>query len=82
MIMDINNTFSSDNNCCVSPSSFYSWRYDDLGDLSHVATKDVFRKANTGLVHTYQMINVEDFEVRNNNFMSLHHTRREARLIT
>lgn len=46
---------------------FDSWRYDDLGDLSHVTTKDVFKKANTGLAHTYQIINVEDFEVRNDN---------------
>lgn len=35
-----------------------------MGNLDHVTTKDVFKKANTGLAHTYQMINVEDFEVR------------------
>jgi len=42
----------------------YSWRYDDLGDLEHVKTNDVFKKANAGLAHTFQMINVEDFEGR------------------
>ncbi|KAL7537298.1 hypothetical protein ACHAXR_007716 [Thalassiosira sp. AJA248-18] len=42
----------------------YSWRYDDLGDLGHVSTKDVFKKANTGLAHTFQLINVEEFEGR------------------
>lgn len=42
----------------------YSWRYDNLGDLGHVSTRDVFKRANTGLAHTYQFINVDDFEVR------------------
>jgi intron-binding protein aquarius len=41
----------------------FSWRYDDLGDLGHVSTKDVFKRANTGLALPYQLINVEDFEV-------------------
>lgn len=35
-----------------------------MGDLEHVTTKDIFTKANTGLAHTFQMINVEDYEVR------------------
>ena len=39
-----------------------------MGDHDHVTTKDVFKKANTGLAHTYQMINVEDFEVRKKQF--------------
>mmetsp|Transcript_30765 Transcript_30765/g.45241 ORF Transcript_30765/g.45241 Transcript_30765/m.45241 type:complete len:667 (-) Transcript_30765:1377-3377(-) len=42
----------------------YSWRYDDLGDLDHVAKKEEFKKANTGLAHTFQLINVDDFEGR------------------
>ncbi|KAL9180433.1 hypothetical protein ACHAXT_008403 [Thalassiosira profunda] len=42
----------------------YSWRYDDLGDLEHVSTLDTFQKANAGLAHTYQLINVDDFEGR------------------
>ena len=45
-----------------------SWRYDDLGDLEHVTNQDIFKKANTGLAHTYQIINVEDFEVRLDQF--------------
>ena len=42
----------------------YSWRYDYLGDLDHVETREAFRRANTGLGHTFQLVNVEDFEVR------------------
>ena len=41
----------------------YSWRYDNLGDLGHVSTRDAYKKANTGLAHTFQLINVEEFEV-------------------
>lgn len=42
----------------------YSWRYDDLGDLDHVTTREVFKRANTGLARTFQLINVEEFEGR------------------
>ena len=42
----------------------YSWRYDSLGDLGHVSTGDVFQRANTGLAHTFQLIDVDDFEGR------------------
>jgi intron-binding protein aquarius len=42
----------------------YSWRYDNLGDLGHVSTRDVFKRANTGFAHTFQLINVDDFDVR------------------
>lgn len=42
----------------------YSWRYRDLGDLEHVVSRSDFMLANTGFAHTYQMINVEDFEGR------------------
>ncbi|KAL3790208.1 hypothetical protein HJC23_005580 [Cyclotella cryptica] len=45
-------------------AKLYSWRYDNLGDLDHVTTKDIFKRANTGLAHTYQIINVDDFEGR------------------
>lgn len=45
-------------------SVIYSWRYDDLGDLEHVTTRKVFKKANAGLAHTFQLINVDEFEVR------------------
>lgn len=46
----------------------YSWRYNDLGDLDHVKTREVFKRANTGLARTFQLINVEEFEV---SFISL-----------
>ena len=42
----------------------YSWRYDNLGDLDHVGNEEHFKRANTGLVHTFQLINVDDFEGR------------------
>ncbi|KAL7442324.1 hypothetical protein ACHAXM_008325 [Skeletonema potamos] len=45
-------------------AKLYSWRYDDLGDLDHVAEKEEFKKANTGFVHTFQLIDVDDFEGR------------------
>lgn len=42
----------------------YSWRYDDLGDLEHVATREDFLRANAGMAHTFQLINVNDFDGR------------------
>jgi intron-binding protein aquarius len=39
-----------------------SWRYQNLGDLSHVSQSEEFQLANPGFVHTFQMINVEDFQ--------------------
>jgi len=39
----------------------YSWRYHGLGDLDRVTAGD-FKKANTGLAQTFQLINVEEFE--------------------
>lgn len=46
----------------------YSWRYDGLGDLDRV-TRGNFKKANTGLAHTFQLINVEEFEVSLSSFV-------------
>jgi intron-binding protein aquarius len=43
-------------------ASLYSWRYDNLGNLDHVNNSNEFTVANPGLAHTFQMINVEDFE--------------------
>ncbi len=45
-------------------AKLYSWRYDNLGNLDHVTERDVFKRANAGLANTFQLINVEDFEVR------------------
>ena len=33
-----------------------------MGNLSHVKTMGSFKAANPGLIHTYQLINVEDYE--------------------
>lgn len=45
-------------------ANLYTWRYSGLGNLGHVATKEKFQLANPGFVHTYQLINVEDFDGR------------------
>mmetsp|Transcript_10530 Transcript_10530/g.15516 ORF Transcript_10530/g.15516 Transcript_10530/m.15516 type:complete len:1088 (+) Transcript_10530:1-3264(+) len=45
-------------------AKLYSWRYRNLGDLDHVNTRPIFKKANTGFAYTYQIVNVEDFEGR------------------
>lgn len=39
----------------------YSWRYRNLGDLSRVST-GAYSFANPGFAHTFQLINVGDFE--------------------
>lgn len=41
---------------------FNSWRYENLGNLDHVSQSKEFQLANPGFVHSFQMINVEDFE--------------------
>jgi len=43
-------------------AKLYSWRYKDLGDLDHVFALDRFKRSNPGFVHTFQFINVENFE--------------------
>jgi intron-binding protein aquarius len=43
-------------------ASLYSWRYNNLGNLDHVLQSDEYTVANPGLAHTFQMINVDDFE--------------------
>ena len=45
-------------------AKLYSWRYRDLGDLDNVISRPDFQVANTGFAHTYQFIDVEDFEGR------------------
>ena len=39
-----------------------SWRYNNLGNLGHVVESNEFQRANPGFLHTFQVINVEDFE--------------------
>jgi intron-binding protein aquarius len=39
-----------------------SWRYKNLGNLDHTLESKEFRLANPGFAHTFQMINVDDFQ--------------------
>ena len=45
-------------------ANLFNWRYNDLGNLDHVTSADRFRTANPGFVHTFQFINVENFQGR------------------
>jgi intron-binding protein aquarius len=45
-------------------ASLYSWRYKNLGNLPHVMHSHEFQHANSGFAHTFQIINVENFEGR------------------
>lgn len=45
-------------------ASLYSWRYKNLGNLDHVQQSEKFQLANSGFAHSFQMINVEEFEGR------------------
>lgn len=42
-------------------ASLYSWRYKHLGNLERVSVGD-YRLANAGFAHTFQFVNVENFE--------------------
>jgi intron-binding protein aquarius len=44
------------------PFPFFSWRYNNLGNLDHVTQAQQFQLANPGFVHPFQLVNVEDFE--------------------
>ena len=45
-------------------ASLYSWRYNNLGNLDHVQQSKEFQVANPGFAHTFQIINVDEFEGR------------------
>lgn len=45
-------------------AELYSYRYNNLGNLDHVMRRQEFLTSNPGFLHTYQIINVEDFEGR------------------
>jgi intron-binding protein aquarius len=47
--------------CRSSICELFQWRYKNLGNLNHVLTDDVFKKANAGFKYDYQIINVDDF---------------------
>mmetsp|Transcript_43311 Transcript_43311/g.49029 ORF Transcript_43311/g.49029 Transcript_43311/m.49029 type:complete len:1460 (-) Transcript_43311:1109-5488(-) len=40
----------------------YGWRYKNLGNLSHVVNSKEFLQANPGFLHTFQIVNVPDFQ--------------------
>eukprot|EP00977_Amphora_coffeiformis_P008023 scaffold1803_cov92-Amphora_coffeaeformis.AAC.46 len=40
---------------------FYSWRYNDLGNLAHVDFSPSFQAANAGFAHAFQFIQVDAF---------------------
>ena len=44
--------------------SLYQWRYRALGNLQHVIQGPEYRKANAGFGFDFQLINVEDYQVR------------------
>jgi intron-binding protein aquarius len=44
-------------------ASLYSWRYRNLGNLDHVTESPSYQAANAGFAYTFQMINVDDYEV-------------------
>ncbi|KAF3938345.1 hypothetical protein ABW19_dt0200195 [Dactylella cylindrospora] len=45
-----------------SIASLYNWRYLGLGNLDYLHQQDEFLRANAGLRHEFQFINVEDFK--------------------
>jgi len=45
-------------------AKLYSWRYTDLGNLEHVQATPAYKTANAGFVHSFQLIDVPDFEGR------------------
>lgn len=45
-------------------ADLYRWRYKELGDQCRVQQLRDFQLANSGFAHTFQIINVDDFEGR------------------
>ena len=43
-------------------ADLYRWRYSGLCDLEGVTKEKAYLLANTGFVHTFQVVNVEDFD--------------------
>jgi intron-binding protein aquarius len=48
--------------CRPEIAQLFSWRYEALGNLDHVLTSIEYTIANAGLLHTIQIINVDNFE--------------------
>jgi intron-binding protein aquarius len=49
-----------------------SWRYNNLGNLNRVVESERFRLANPGFAHSFQIINVEDFDGRGESTPTAH----------
>eukprot|EP00009_Paramoeba_aestuarina_P014224 CAMPEP_0201526470 /NCGR_PEP_ID=MMETSP0161_2-20130828/31941_1 /ASSEMBLY_ACC=CAM_ASM_000251 /TAXON_ID=180227 /ORGANISM="Neoparamoeba aestuarina, Strain SoJaBio B1-5/56/2" /LENGTH=560 /DNA_ID=CAMNT_0047926877 /DNA_START=147 /DNA_END=1829 /DNA_ORIENTATION=- len=47
-----------------SMASLYSWRYKDLKDLPHTSKDALYLSPNPGFLHSFQLIDVGDFEGR------------------
>ena len=47
----------------IDLSLLFNWRYTDLGSLEHVQATPAYKTANAGFVHSFQLIDVPDFEV-------------------
>jgi len=45
-----------------SLASLYAWRYSNLGNLPNVTSLPPYLLANPGLAHTFQCVNVEDYQ--------------------
>lgn len=45
-------------------ANLFSWRYHNLGNLEHVISSEVYNLANPGFAHTFQVIDVGDYEGR------------------
>jgi len=54
-------------------AALYSWRYNDLGNLQSVLDQDAFKRANTGLAHNHQIINVEAFQGKGETAPTAHY---------
>jgi intron-binding protein aquarius len=48
--------------CRPEIATLFNWRYEELGNLDRVLTSPEYKIANAGLLHTIQLINVENFE--------------------
>jgi intron-binding protein aquarius len=55
--------FFSSRSRVFSLTAFFSWRYNNLGNLEHVQALPAYEAANAGFAHCFQFINVLDFEV-------------------
>jgi len=43
-------------------ANLYNWRYNDLGNLENVLLRPEYQLSNAGFLHTFQLVNVPDFD--------------------